>query len=733
MASTNQNPPSQISKEPLDPRPKPRPKGGGGGGSNPNESEPGYSLGSSIKAKWQHLGGLNWARPDDESGQFSMGGGSAAQFFLKNGSLSLIVSSSAGTHEVSATMDQCWVRVGQGRGPLGFPTSDSARTHDGVGWYQLFQGGTVVWHPKTGVFETHGDINAKYGQKGGSRFGYPTTDETATADGNGRFNHFLDPATGANKSIYWTNETKAVVLEGDIRNHYVNVGLEGVLGLPTSDANSIATGGQYQLFQQGTMVWHPQLGAFETHGTINAKYAALGGSSFGYPITDETATPDRVGRFNHFRDVATGQDKSIYWTPDLGALAVVGPIRDRWASLGWERSHLGYPTSDQFPWPEGGPNSVQQTFQGGRIVCRNMDPQYTVQDPIQFEQGLSGGSGFGGKAAMTLYSDGRVRFFGETTNGAYQDYDYSIYALVRSPLLNLAMRKSGEINMKVFGRNKNRWSEDATHGLTNGAFAELSASTFEVHNTFQGGITGKLSDVLSTLGAWTITAALGPGVIGIIYAGIELGAVISGGSFEAGPRIMAGTMWMLGPEGFLVGMAVDALARIGTNSRGLNADEKLYLGLIFDGSIDLDRITLTDTMGKGKRAFTFPSPMSDTDMNLNLGHGYQEVPDKSNAAAYKAYLALLAHEATHAWQYRYMANHSSYVLHGILDTNYEPGALGKKWHEYNIEQQATIVERWAAHFTPGVPADGYGLLSSAAVNDKAFDYILKHIRIGRNR
>ena len=111
---------------------------------------------------------------------------------------------------------------------------------------------------------------------------------------------------------------------------------------------------------------------------------------------------------------------------------------------------------------------------------------------------------------MHLHSDGRVRFFGEVTNGSYQDYDYSIYTLVRSPNLNLAMRKSGQINMQVFGRNKNRWSEDATHLLVNASFADLSTATFEVHDNHEGGITGKIDDVLSTLAAWTVTGGPRP-------------------------------------------------------------------------------------------------------------------------------------------------------------------------------------------------------------------------------
>ena len=723
-----------IDDDPQDPGPKPppRPPRPGGGGSTPGEPK----LGTAIKKKWQALGGESWGRLDEEVGETSVGGrGRLAQFIAKDGSLRQIVwTSTTGAREVSPPISGCWARVGHANGVLGFPTTDCLVAHDGIGRYQLFERGTIVWHPQTGAFETHGDINAKYAERQGSRFGYPTTDETATSDGRGRFNHFFDPATGSSKSIYWTAQTRAFSVEGLIRGHYAALGWERGLGYPTSDEQKAHDGvGRFHTFERGIIVWHPQTGACAVIGDILARYLAVGGTRYGYPTTDESATPDGRGRFNHFVDVNDGHEKSIYWTPETGAHEVFGLIRRRWASLGWEKSHLGYPTSGEQAWPEGQANSLQQAFQGGRILMRGSDA-VTVEDPVAFEKGLRGGGGFGGRVHMHLHSDGRVRFFGEVTNGSYQDYDYSIYTLVRSPNLNLAMRKSGQINMQVFGRNKNRWSEDATHSLVNASFADLSTATFEVHDNHEGGITGKIDDVLSTLAAWTVTGALGPAVVGVIYAGIELGALVTGGSFEAGPRIIAGTLWMLGPEGYLVGMAVDALARIGTRSRGLHNDEKQFLRLVFSDSINLDRITLTDTAGKSKRPFTFPSPRPDTDMTLNLGDGYEPIPKLRD----EAYVALLVHEATHAWQYKHMANHSSYILRGIFDSEYNPGTLGKPWHTYNIEQQATIVEKWAAqYYKPGVaPNDvtnSYGLLSSAALNDPSFRYIAGHIRVGRNR
>ncbi len=81
-------------------------------------------------------------------------------------------------------------------------------------------------------------------------------------------------------------------------------------------------------------------------------------SALGYPVTDELVTPGGVGRYNHF------QTGSIYWTPATGAREVRGAIRDRWASTGWERGALGYPTSDEY----GVPGGRRSDFQRGSII-----------------------------------------------------------------------------------------------------------------------------------------------------------------------------------------------------------------------------------------------------------------------------------------------------------------------------------------------------------------------------
>ena len=123
-----------------------------------------------------------------------------------------------------------------------------------------------------------------------------------------------------------------------------------------------ATGkGRIRDYENGSILWSPQTGAHEVHGDIRVKWAQHRGTRgiLGFPTSDEMGTPDGRGRYNHF------VGGSIYWTPSTGAHEVHGAIRDKWASLGWERSRLGYPITDEL---DGGNGHRHSRFEGGTIT-----------------------------------------------------------------------------------------------------------------------------------------------------------------------------------------------------------------------------------------------------------------------------------------------------------------------------------------------------------------------------
>ncbi|MBW3537570.1 MAG: DUF1929 domain-containing protein [Actinobacteria bacterium] len=202
-------------------------------------------------------------------------------------------------------------------------------------------------------------IDDKYAELGGRRglLGAPIRPESVTPDGSGRYRHYQ------HGSIYWSPATGAHELHGAIYTKWARLGWErGVLGYPVTDEATTPDGvGRYNHFQGGSIYWTPNTGANEVHGSIRAKWASLGWERgvLGYPVTDEATTQDGVGRYNHF------QSGSIYWTPSTGAWEVHGAIRDRWAALGWETSSLGYPVSDELDTPAG--MGRVSHFQGGSI------------------------------------------------------------------------------------------------------------------------------------------------------------------------------------------------------------------------------------------------------------------------------------------------------------------------------------------------------------------------------
>lgn len=203
------------------------------------------------------------------------------------------------------------------------------------------------------------DIDVKYSALGGPGgwLGPATTGELVAPDGIGHFRHFRGG------SIYWSPSSGAREIHGRIRDRWAALGWErSLLGYPLTDESRTPDGiGRFNHFQGGSIYWTPQTAAHEVHGDIRGKWSSLGWerSFLGYPLTDESGTPDGVGRYNHF------QGGSIYWTPGTGAHEVHGAIRGLWSNMGWERSFLGYPTSDELSTEDG--TGRYSEFQHGSI------------------------------------------------------------------------------------------------------------------------------------------------------------------------------------------------------------------------------------------------------------------------------------------------------------------------------------------------------------------------------
>jgi len=251
-----------------------------------------------------------------------------------------------------------------GGGFSGTPGAYYNQTINGAHYFTQEEFSNAAYVPNVSgcVQNAQDPIAAHYTAVGGSGsyLGNPVGGEYDVAGGRGQ------DYTGG--SIFYSSSTGAWAVHGAILGTYRNLGGPGgVLSFPTSDETGTPDGvGRFNAFA-GTggsgIYWTPNTGAHAVQGAIYAGWASLGyeRGPLGYPTSDETPTPDGVGRFNAF--AGTG-GSGIYWTPNTGAHAVQGAIYAQWASLGYERGPLGYPTSDEYAIP-GGRGS---DFTGGTIT-----------------------------------------------------------------------------------------------------------------------------------------------------------------------------------------------------------------------------------------------------------------------------------------------------------------------------------------------------------------------------
>jgi len=267
-------------------------------------------------------------------------------------------------------------------------------------------------------------INEKYTSLGGNSgiLGVPTSEESPTADGIGRYR---DYQWG---SIYWIPQTCAHEIHVPIKDKWISLNAERGLGYPITDVMRppgserlpAATVPLWSYLQRGAIYALPRRPegdgrgsvTYEVHGSIWEKYRALGAEHtfLRYPVTDETSTPDGTGRFNHF------QHGSIYWTPQTGAHEVHGAIKDKWASLGWERSLLGYPVTDEMDQPTNDYGTGRfNNFQHGSIYWTLQTGAHEVHGKIRDQWLAVGGAiGFGFPTSDEMpipNCDGRVSRF----------------------------------------------------------------------------------------------------------------------------------------------------------------------------------------------------------------------------------------------------------------------------------------------------------------------------------
>ncbi len=156
-------------------------------------------------------------------------------------------------------------------------------------------------------------------------------------------------------------------------------------------------------------------------------------------------------------------------------------------------------------------------------------------------------------------------------------------------------------------------------------------------------------------------------------------------------------------------------------SRHLTGPEENFLREVFGNTLPYSRMYISDGSGAGNAPYT---TRNITDYTLHLG------PDMFKGILWsQSFRETFVHESTHVWQghhewfpWGFMVNsllHQGWaiVTHGDRDYAYRY-QYGKSWDDYNVEQQAMIVEDW---YRGGMKE-----------TDRLFWYISHQVRVGKN-
>jgi uncharacterized protein with LGFP repeats len=263
-----------------------------------------------------------------------------------------------GAHVMPTAVATIWLAYAD-TGRAGYPVGAATCGLRGGGCRQEFEAGSMYWSPVTRAVLVADPFLTKYlalgAQDGG--LGYPTSDITCGGTtAYGCYQRFH----GAN--LFWSVDG-TYFSSGRVAPRWGR--LFPAFGYPITDTVcGLRDGGCAQYFAAGAIYYSPATGAKAVNVSILARYRALRGEKSGlrYPVTETTCALRGRGCATHF------QGGSLYATSRTApAYIVAGPIRQKWLSLGAERSAYGYPVAD----PVTRNGITAQRFQGGTLTYRS--------------------------------------------------------------------------------------------------------------------------------------------------------------------------------------------------------------------------------------------------------------------------------------------------------------------------------------------------------------------------
>ncbi|MEV6971332.1 hypothetical protein AB0M47_40170 [Hamadaea sp. NPDC051192] len=344
--------------------------------------------GAAFATFWDTKGGVNYGMP--LSYPYDAGAGRAQDFHLiaENTMTTAYGSVGMAIHEVHGGVLDKYVSLNGPAGFLGFPTSDTSPTTDGVGRWNSFQnGGYIYWSPDFGAHATWGPIREKWTSLNWENgfMGYPVSDVQALAPGEVAY--FAGSRcgnggpNGSGSAIYTSPTAGTHEMHGCIFDRYQQLGATSAMGFPLSDDQDIAGGrvsyvqgsqcGGSHPYGSGGAIYASSTGAWRANGCIYDKYLAVGGpgSAYSFPVNNEADLGG--GRWVSYlagkhcgNGGPNGSGSAIYFSGATGAHTIQGCVYDRyWRQGGPDR--LGLPLSDEQTVNGGWVSYVQGNTCGG--------------------------------------------------------------------------------------------------------------------------------------------------------------------------------------------------------------------------------------------------------------------------------------------------------------------------------------------------------------------------------
>lgn len=333
--------------------------------------------------------------------------------------------------------------------------------------------------------------------------------------------------------------------------------------------------------------------------------------------------------------------------------------------------------------------------------------------PVVLETPITTSSGtpLGGHHRITLRRDGTYRYDGKMRATGFPSYTYLVKgtAVPADGPPATAIAQGAVHGTNEPGANSSTWDQQGFSEQVADAWLAFRTAGLRTELTYDSDWVGVLDDwavgligAVRVFGPWGYAIALGaqlvdaldvpdiavPGLVGVVVAG---GVVLVAGQGAIVPAT-------------LLGVAAGGITEAAVKHRQANQAEKDLADRVYQGTIPWDRVVLTNLAGLSGRPFTMPSVGGA--ILVHLGDGFDNDPANytgggSGATGNRAPGELWIHELCHVWQIAHGRFLPGWVCTGVATqaqggSAYRYGAAGPAWSDFNIEQQAAIVDQWFA-------------------------------------